>query len=262
MQAIAREMNLSETAFVRRSSIADVAARYFTPVEEIPLAGHPTLSTTRALIEAGRLSPGDETITYSLELRDGPVGVAIAPGMNGGERIITMTQRRPVFGRLYDPAEVLPIFGLGPDDLLPGAPIQTVSTGTPQLMIPLCDRDGLERIRVDVERYTALRTAGGFFSPHCFALGGFTDTGDTCARHPGVPPDAADDPFTGSATGGMGAFLWHHGLIDSPSFIAEQGHMMGRPGRAFVEVTGDRENIESVHVGGETVMLLRGELVL
>src|SRR5215470_8603521 len=94
MLAIAREMNLSETAFVVRSAIADVGARYFTPAEEIPLAGHPTIA---------------------------------------------------------------PIFGLVPEDALPGAPIQTVSTGTPQLMIPLRDHAALRRVSMDTAAYSRLR---------------------------------------------------------------------------------------------------------
>ena len=86
--------------------------------------------------------------------------------------------------------------------------------------------------------------------------------GQTFARHFGTPPDTFEDPFTGSATGGMAAYLWHYGLIDSPQFIAEQGHWMNRPGQAVVEVIGPRENIASVKVGGTAVTVLRGELAI
>ena len=58
----------------------------------------------------------------------------------------------------------------------------------------------------------------------------------------------------------MGAYLWHHGLIDQPTFIAEQGHWMHRPGQAKVEVVGPRDDIETVKVGGSAVTVLRGEL--
>ena len=84
----------------------------------------------------------------------------------------------------------------------------------------------------------------------------------TFARHPGVPPDVAEDPFTGSATGGMAAYLWHYGLIDEPKFIAEQGHWMDRPGQATVEIVGPREDIQTVKVGGKAVAVMRGELTL
>jgi len=94
------------------------------------------------------------------------------------------------------------------------------------------------------------------------ALGGATEAGATFARHLGALPGGAEDPFTGSATGGMAAYLWHYGLIDSPTFSAEQGHWMGRPGIATVEVVGTRDAIETVKVGGEAVTVLRGELDL
>ena len=260
MQAIALEMNLSETAFVLRSEVADFRARYFTPAEEIPLAGHPTIATTWALIEWGRLEVGTDPVRFTLELRDGPIEVEVRPAIPSPR--IVMSQRRPVFLRTYDPADVLPAFGLAPADVLPGAPVQTVSTGTPQLMIALRDHDALRRVTLDPSLYRALKARGDFFSPHLFCTLGFTEAGTTSARHLGVPPDVPEDPFTGSATGGMSAYLWHHGLIDEPDLVAEQGHWMNRPGTAWVEVVGSRESPDTVKVGGHAVTILRGRLAL
>jgi trans-2,3-dihydro-3-hydroxyanthranilate isomerase len=122
--------------------------------------------------------------------------------------------------------------------------------------------DALRRTAVDVPAYVAYRGHSDFFSPHLFCLEGATPEGRTFARHFGVPPDTMEDPFTGSATGGMAAYCWRHGLLDSPIFRAEQGHWMGRPGHAEVEIIGSRENIEMVKVGGSAVTVLRGQLVL
>jgi trans-2,3-dihydro-3-hydroxyanthranilate isomerase len=260
MQAIARETNLSETAFVRRAAHGDFAVRFFTPAEEIPLAGHPTLATIRALIDAERLALHGARTVVTLELLDGPIRVDVHA--DAARTRIVMTQRKPVFLTVHDPAEVLPAFGLQPDDLLPGAPIQTVSTGTRQLMIALRDHAALRRAAVHGALYAALRARSDFFSPHLFCLGGVTSAGHTFARHFGAPPDAPEDPFTGSATGGMAAYLWRHGLLDRPSFVAEQGHWMQRPGRGYVEVLGERDDIEAVRVGGEAVTTVRGELLL
>jgi len=77
-----------------------------------------------------------------------------------------------------------------------------------------------------------------------------------------VPPDIPEDLFTGSATGGMAAYAWHYGLINKPTFIAEQGHWLDRPGKAWVEVVGPRNDITAVKVGGQAVTVLRGELLL
>lgn len=261
MLAIAREMNLSETAFVVRSSVADLGARYFTPAEEIPMAGHPTIATIFALIETGRLAlTGDQT-TVMLELRVGPIRVDIE-ARGGVVQQIVMTQKKPQFLATYAAAEVLPAFGLTPEDLLPNVPIQTVSTGTPQLMIALRDHAALQRVQLNIPAYARLRATADFFSPHLFCLAGVTPAGQTFARHFGLPPDAMEDPFTGSATGGMAAYLWQYGLLLSSRFVAEQGHWMQRPGRANVELVGPPDAIESVKVGGQAVTVLRGELVL
>jgi trans-2,3-dihydro-3-hydroxyanthranilate isomerase len=259
--AIAREMNLSETSFVVKSETADFGARYFTPAEEIPLAGHPTIATVFALIEAGRLKLTGDLTTISLELRVGPIRVDIEshPGV---VKHIVMSQKKPQFLRTYTPEEVMPVFGLTAADVLPGAPLQTVSTGTPQLMIPVRALDVLRRSNLNTTLYVQLRARGDFFSTHLFCLHGITEQGNTFARHFVTPPDLLEDPFTGSATGGMGAYLWHHGLIDRPTFMAEQGHWMHRPGLAKVEVVGPRDDIETVKVGGSAVTVLRGELVL
>jgi len=259
MLAIAREMNLSETAFVRQSQSADFAVRYFTPAEEIPLAGHPTIATTFALVDSGRLRLTADHNVISLELIHGLIQVEIHRQGNRIQRI-DMTQRKPQFLATYSAEEILPVFGLQPEEALPGAPIQTVSTGTPQLMLPLRSLEALRRARLDIEAYESLRSRADFFSPHLFYLKGITSQGRTFARHFGTPPDLLEDPFTGSATGGMAAYLWHYGMIEEPSFVAEQGHWMNRPGQAFVQVIGPRDDIQTVKVGGGAVTVLRGEL--
>jgi trans-2,3-dihydro-3-hydroxyanthranilate isomerase len=261
MQAIAREMNLSETAFVLRSQVADVRARYFTPADEIPLAGHPTIATIFALAETGRLALRGDVTTIRLELQAGVIPVDIHAEGGRIQRVV-MTQLPPKFLRSYESADVLPAFGLSLDDALPGVPIQTVSTGTPQLFVPLRDHDALRRVAVDLGALARLKAAGDFFSLHLFCLGGATPDGHTFARHFAPPPDLFEDPFTGSATGGMAAYLWRYGLLESPTFVAEQGHWMGRPGQAQVEVAGARDAIEAVRVGGGAVTVVRGTLAL
>ena len=261
MQAIAKEMNLSETAFIRTSQIADFGARYYTLVGEIPLAGHPTIATIYALLESGRLSFQGKPKEITLELKDGPIKVEITPEDDGGV-LILMSQRKPQFLDTYDPEEVMPAFGLIRDDVLPDAPIQTVSTGTPQLMVPLASLDALKSVAIDAPAFTKLKKRGDFFSPHLFVLQGITSKGDTFARHIGLPPDTPEDPFTGSATGGMAAYLWRYGLIQRHTFVAEQGHWMRRPGTAMVEVIGPPEDIENVKVGGRAVTVLVGEFFI
>lgn len=266
MLAVAKEMNLSETAFVRRSAVADFGVRYFTPAEEIPLAGHPTIATTFALVDSGRLTLTGEHTRITLELKVGPIAVDIyASRPDGNELVaerIVMTQKKPAFLKTYAPADIMPLFGLTVEDALPGVPLQTVSTGTPQLMVPVRSHSVLRCAQVNLAAYAEFRAAADFFSPHLFCLGGVTAAGQTFARHFGTPPDLMEDPFTGSATGGMAAYLWRYGLLEQPTFIADQGHWLGRPGQATVEIVGPRDDIETVKVGGRAATIVRGELVL
>jgi len=261
MLSLAREMNLSETAFVRRSSVADFGARYFTPAEEIPLAGHPTIATVYALAVTDRLLVSGPLTTIHLELKAGVIPVEIHTACDVIQHIV-MSQVKPRFLATYASAHIAPVFGLEAEDVFPGVPIQTVSTGTPQLMLPLRSLDALRRARLDVEAYNLIRAKADFFSPHLFCLQGATRRGQTFARHFGVPPDLMEDPFTGSATGGMAAYLWRYGLIANPLFVAEQGHWMNRPGQASVEVIGPPEDILTVKVGGGAVAVLQGQLTL
>ncbi|MDF7811953.1 PhzF family phenazine biosynthesis protein [Hymenobacter sp. YC55] len=264
MQQLAREFNQSETAFVQRSAAADFGVRFFTPAEEIPLAGHPTIATVVALMHAGRLQLAGLRTTLQLALRDGPIRIDVDAPMEADELPqILMTQRPPVFGQLHDPAVVAPLFGLTAADVLPGAPIQTVSTGTPQLMMLLRDHDALRRATPpEPTAYARYRASSDFFSPHLFCLGGATPTGHTFARQFGTPPDLPEDPVTGSATGGMAAYLWYYAYLAHPDFIAEQGHWLGRPGTITVHVAGPREAIEFVRIGGTGVVLVEGKLTV
>ena len=261
MLSITREMNLSESSFVRPSKLADFGVRYFTPMGEIPLAGHPTIATVFALVESGRLRLKNDETRIHLELQVGPIPIEIQ-AVNGKVKNITMSQKKPQFLRTYQPETVLPVLGLSEEDLFPNMPIQTVSTGTPQLMICVRNMEILKKLNPNSRAYQELHQSSDWFSTHIFCLGGITPEGETFARHLSPPPDIFEDPFTGSATGGMAAYLWHYGLLDKPVFIAEQGHWMQRPGQAKVEVVGSRNEIETVKVGGPAVMVITGTLHL
>jgi trans-2,3-dihydro-3-hydroxyanthranilate isomerase len=260
MLAITREMNQSETAFLMKSKIADLKARYFTPEREIPLAGHPTIASIHAALEEGLLKVAENITDIQLELNDGPITVRVEKNSDG--TLIRMFQRKPEFFEIHNPALIVPIYGLELSDLLPGAKIQTVSTGTRQLMVPLKSHEVLKKISLQVDLYKKYRSETNFFSAHLFAMPGISADATTFARHPRVAPHTAEDAFTGSATGGMAAYLWKYGFLKEPSFIAEQGHWMGRPGRAFVQVTGSRETIETVSVAGFATTIMRGQLTL
>lgn len=255
MQSIARELNLSETAFVLKSFRADFRARYFTPSREIPLAGHPTISTIKALIDAGRIPPEKNSVT--LELNVGIIPIEIRRVSEREEQIF-MTQLKPQFLKKYSIEDIRAFTNLDVADFASISP-QTVSTGTPMLMVMLKDVAAVQKLKIDSEKFT--RLDHDFFSIHFFCLGG-VQGGQTFARHPALEPGDHEDPFTGSATGCMGAYLWHLGYLHGDSFVAEQGHFINRPGAALVQKIGDPQDLEAIRIGGAAVTLVRGTLSL
>ncbi len=260
MQAIAVEMNLSETAFVMRSQVADFKVRFFTTFAEIPLAGHPTIATFHALAEDGRIR-GEGRVRVTQELKVGvlPVEVDLQQGLP--QRVI-MTQQPPQFLRTYEPGPWAGALGIAVDDLLLGYPIQTVSTGTPQVMIPVRSLAVLERLQPDERALKRLHESGDWFSLHVFTPHAYEAAHAAHARHFAPGDNVFEDPVTGSATGGMSCYLFRYGLVRATAFTVEQGHIMGRPGLVEVELEGEPEHITAIRIAGPAVTVIVGELRL
>ncbi|HZW53405.1 MAG TPA: PhzF family phenazine biosynthesis protein [Candidatus Elarobacter sp.] len=257
MQAIARETNLSETSFVfPGEGEADFVVRYWTPIGEIPLAGHPTIATTHALRESGAIPPGKDVIR--LKMPAALVPVTIRDG------VYAMSQPSPTFLATVSRADMAAALHLREDDVLAGMTPQTVSTGTPQLMIPLASRDALDRAKPDRDALYR-RDGRDWFSVHVFARGDAERDGDAAlvARHFADFRDVVEDPFTGSATGGMAAYCARYGIVRERAYAVAQGMHVHRPGRAQVEVGGDPpDDIGRITVAGPAVTVLRGTLSL
>jgi trans-2,3-dihydro-3-hydroxyanthranilate isomerase len=252
MQAIARETNLSETSFVfPGDGEADFVVRYWTPNGEIPLAGHPTIATTHALRETGAIPPGQDVVR--LRMPAALVPVTIRDG------VYAMSQPPPVFLSTVPRAAIAAALHLDDGDLLAGTVPQTVSTGTPQLMVALASRDALDRAEPD--RRALFPHDREWFSVHVFARG--SSGVALVARHFADFGDVTEDPFTGSATGGMAAFCARYGIVRERTYAVEQGMHVHRPGRAQVEVGGDPPDaIGRITVAGPAVTVLRGTMTL
>ncbi|MEX3316786.1 PhzF family phenazine biosynthesis protein [Sulfitobacter sp. PS-8MA] len=253
--AYVRETSLVECTFTGPSQVADIKVKYYLASREIPFAGHPTIATVAALRHRGLVGEG----ALRLETGAGIVEVEVA-----GEQI-AMTQIAPEFGQKVPAEVVAAVGGISPDAIL-GAP-QIVSTGLPFCITVLKDRAMLDALQLDMgalETYNRLLGQPGtdMMEPFWVTLDGATAAGDTYARLLLAPPSPPEDPFTGSATGAMAAYLWANGLINGPQFTAEQGHGMGRPGRAEVEVLGAREAITGVRVAGQGRVVMSGDVFM
>ncbi len=260
--AFTRETRLSECAFLQGSDVADFGVRYYVASGEIKMAGHPTIATVTALIDAGLVTDDGQSVSeFTVEVGAGVLPITVE--WRGEEPpMITMRQFAPEFGSEYQPADIAPLVGLEEDDFL--AVPQTVSTGTAFLICPLVSPDALRRARLEEDALAAFHEGRetDFFEPFLTTLAGATPDGDVFSRLMLTHPEPPEDPFTGSATGCMAAYLWSRGMIPSPRFVAEQGHWMDRPGRAHVEVLGPPDAIEGVLVSGTGRVLIRGHLEL
>ncbi len=258
--ALVRETSLSECAYIVPSGKADFGARYYLAGREILMAGHPTIATVTSLLDRGLVALSDGRAQFTLEVGAGILPIEVE--RRGDAHHITMTQAAPEFLEEIPPAQVAALYGLSADDVV-GQP-QVTSTGSKFIITVLRDKDALRRAVLDVPALLAFNEhfEGPIMEAFLVTMGGETPAGDTFSRLLLPPPSQAEDPFTGSATGCMGAYLWRHGFIETPSFTAEQGHWMGRPGAASVEVLGPREAITGVRVGGEGKIVMRGKLDL
>jgi trans-2,3-dihydro-3-hydroxyanthranilate isomerase len=254
MQTIAREINLSETAFVFPSDQADFGVRYFMPAGEIPLAGHPTIATTHALREIGKIAADRDDIT--LQMPAGVIPVSIERTYDGATTY-AMSQPEPIFLSERKRGPIARALGLRKRDLLTAALPQVVSTGTAQLQVALASLDALDR--VDVDRRLLFPERRDYLSVHVFAR---ADDGFALhARHFADIGDVLEDPFTGSATGGMAAYCARYGILDACEYDVAQGMHVKRPGRAAVRVGGSPPDaIGRITVAGAAVTVLRGTL--
>lgn len=262
--ALVRETSLAECAYLVPTDKADFGVRYYLADRDIPMAGHPTIATVASLISRGMIDISTGSAQFELEVGAGVMPITVVASSDGMP-LITMTQAAPEFGKQFEASEIADIYGLVADDIV-GTP-QVVSTGTPFCITVLKDKATLRRAVLDVGKLNAFRDSSGtiradLMEPFLVTLGGETAEGDAFSRLLLAPPSLPEDPFTGSATGCMGAFLWAHGLIDAPGFVAEQGHWLGRPGKAWVEVLGPRDAITGVNVAGTGRVLMSGTLYL
>jgi len=256
MQALAREMNLSETTFILPRDAASerqhgVRVRIFTVAEELPFAGHPTLGTAFAL----RGTSGASEVVLDLNAGRVPVRFEDAPGQpTFGE----MTQVDPMFGPLHDREAVVRAAGLRDGDIDPSLPIQTVSTGLAFTMVPLRGLEIMRDLQVDLKASTQYleRSGGKFFY---FVT---RETVDPTARlHARMMFYNGEDPATGSAAGCAAAWMVAHGVAQPDErVLIEQGIEMRRPSRIFVRAARTDDRVVNVRVGGNVVEVLRGEV--
>jgi trans-2,3-dihydro-3-hydroxyanthranilate isomerase len=268
MQAIAKEMNFSETTFVLppERSDADMRVRIFTPGEELPMAGHPTVGTAFALARAGVIGPDRASVVFGLGV--GPTEVALTWKRNDLS-FAWMAQRPPTFeNEIHDRAGIAECLEISARAIADVGPVQTVSCGVPFLLVPVVSRREVDAARFNAARYDAFKRTHGGGAQVCvyvFSVEAGTDGATAYSRMFAPSIGIGEDAATGSAAGPLACYLIRHRIVpiaQASAMRTRQGVKMGRPSdiHQAVEVTGDA--IVRVRIGGEAVLAGEGTLYL
>jgi len=268
MQAVAREMNFSETTFILppERPDTDVRMRIFTPGSEMPIAGHPTIGSTFALARAGVIAAGSERFVFGLGA--GPTPVRLT-WRQADLAFAWMTQPLPAF---HDPVPdrdlAAAALGLAADDVVAtGLPVQAVSCGVPFLFVPVQTRRAVDSAAINPTAYDQLMkrlpaAANGIFF---FTAEPGPDKATVYSRNfaPGV--GIVEDPATGIASGPLGCYLVRHKVVapeQAGTMLSLQGVKMGRPSHVHISIGVENGEIRSVQVGGEAVLAGEGTLYI
>jgi trans-2,3-dihydro-3-hydroxyanthranilate isomerase len=269
LQQIAREMNLSETVFVLppTDEAAVVRLRIFTPTQEIPFAGHPVLGTFYVLAQLGLIAVADGVTRVMQECNIGLFPVEIHAREGQITRVV-MTQPKPLFLGSMDETEdlfhIAKALGLPKYQIVDTkAPVMVVSTGLPVVIVPVRALTAVRSIEPDASAIVDMCERFGTNGILVYTTMTVEDHATVHTRMFAPAIGILEDPATGSASGAMGAYLVHNGLVEVgplTEIIIEQGYEIGRPSRILVQVESDDDAIQTVKVGGQVVMVVEGTL--
>lgn len=257
MQAIARELNLSETTFVSTAQDAenDFRVRIFTPLAELPMAGHPTVGTAYVLTREGKITPSERETKVTFEEGVGPIPVTVR-FKDGSPDWIEMQQPLPTFGPSVDDVKtVAEMLSLDAEAITAtGLPVEVVSCGVPFLFVPLKNLQAVREVslRLDVWERSLRETVPS----EVFVFTEEVENAGSRVHSRMFAPAFGinEDPATGGASGPLGCYLVHHGVVPSTprvELVSEQGIEMGRP--SFIKIGIEQSNgeISRVTVSGQ-----------
>jgi trans-2,3-dihydro-3-hydroxyanthranilate isomerase len=258
MQAIAREFNLSETTFVLRRDPAiererGVRTRIFTPSEELPFAGHPTLGT--AVVLRGDRRTEEE---ISLELGVGRITVRFSD--REGRAFGEMTQKDPTFGQVHRPEVVAQALSIPVTEIDTQWPIQTVSTGNPFAIVPF---RSLETLRHWEGNWRVMSSYLRGTDAKFFYLVSRATVDSRARLHARMLFNGGEDPATGSAAGPAVAWMVRGRMVEpGTSIMIEQGLEARRPSQIYASASLVEDRVRDVRVGGFCSAIMHGEIAL
>lgn len=258
MQEFAKEINFSETTFINPSPTQkDYNVRIFTPNQELPFAGHPTLGTAYIIRNHLMSEAERETlnqVTLNLKVGKIPVTVEKTPP---GEEVLWMRQNKAEFGQTIPKEKIASVLSLSSEDINPNFPVQEVSTGIYFLIVPVKKLETLKQIKINLEQYYQLIAPLQAKSILVFCPETYRPENDLCVRvfadYLGIP----EDPATGSANGCLAGYLVRNAVLpfsgETLEVRVEQGYEINRPSLLFLKA-----NEEKIEVGGQVKMVAKG----
>jgi trans-2,3-dihydro-3-hydroxyanthranilate isomerase len=256
MQKIARETNYSETTFINSSEERNGGydVRIFTPKQEVPFAGHPTLGTAYVI---GQEIIGKPVEKVVLNLKVGQIPVTFSP-----DGVLWMRQKQPAFGRTFDPQTISNILSIETEAIDDRFPIEEVSTGLPFIIVPLRKLEDLKHCALAKDKYFDLVKETEAKSILVFNPETYDTKNNLNVRVFAEAYGITEDPATGSANGCLAGYLSKHRYFKTErvNVRVEQGYEVGRP--SLLHLTAEvRDGAIAVSVGGRVVPIARGELL-
>ena len=260
MQRIAKEMNYSETTFIVSEDVRNGGydVRIFTPKEELPFAGHPTLGTVYVL-QQEIIKQLVEKIVLNLKIGQIPVTLHYSDNF---VEWLWMQQKPPTFQQVFAAEAIAQVLTLESGEIDLRFPIQEVSTGVPFIIVPLKTQAALRRIKVNKDRYFEIIRNTQAKSILVFCPETYNPDNNLNVRvfadYLGVP----EDPATGSANGCLAGYLVEYSYFGEKqiNLRVEQGYEIGRPSLLLLKAQKNQAEIE-VYVGGKVIMVAKGEFV-
>lgn len=265
MQSLARELNLSETTFVSSPHDAqnDFRVRIFTPLAELPMAGHPTVGTAYVLTKEGIIKRSGTKTRVNFEEGVGTIPVTIEFGADDAPDWIEMQQPLPTFGtRLTDVERVAEMLSLDAEAITAtGLPVEVVSCGVPFLFVPLKNLEAIRNVRFRLDVWE--RALSEVVPSEVFVFTEEVENAGSRVHSRMFAPAFGinEDPATGGASGPLGCYLVRHKVVheaQTAEFISEQGIEMGRPSFIKIGIEQHAGEITRVTISGQCQMMGAG----
>lgn len=253
MQRVARELNLAETVFLNPADDVVASLRIFTPLAEVPFAGHPTIGAAIALVDhLWWVGPNETEFVLREKIGDVPIHVE-----RGKPTTAWLTTPPVEFGRSVSREDAAAILGLEIADVRDDLPCEFAGAGNIFLYVPLTSKEAVDRAVYDMTAVRRLLPWSPITDAYLFAQ----SNGGVYARMFAPMFGIAEDPATGSATGPLFAYLARHEkLAHKERFTAEQGVAMGRRSVLHVKLAWDGADLRAVDVGGNAIFMGEGKL--